>query len=267
MAAGLSELEARRIFEHPGLPLLDCHGEAWVAERSDVELVRVWASGHVNRRAAAKEIGITSATLAVLQSGGLMKAAIPGERSRASFYSRVELLALVDKATQGASVVSAVPEGSRLLGDFRRSQVSVSFLVAGLVRGGLDCTGVVAGMAGLSGICIREVNQSELRFEQAGGTAAVEVRSTVVKAIEQGMTLRQAASKFGVPPASAGRWARSAGVTRLRIEEFREDIAAAVRADVDMTMRGLANMLWEKHGVKFSGTTVWRHLRRAGLGT
>jgi hypothetical protein len=265
VAAGLSEPETRRIFEHLGLPLLDCRGDAWVAERSDVELAREWAAAHFNRRVAAKELGIKSATLASLQKDGLVKAVIPGDRSRPTFYSRAELLTLLKQATRGASAVSSVPDGSRVLGDFRRSQVSVCFLVAGLASGRLECSGLLEGMPGLSGICIRDPNHSELRSEQSGGSAAVELRAAVVAAIDRGTPLRKAAIQFGVASATAGRWARAAGVARVRIEDFQEEIAAAIQVDVDVSVKKLVKVLWQEHGAKLSSTTVWRYLRREGI--
>jgi len=105
-----------------------------------------------------------------------------------------------------------------------------------------------------------------------------DLRIRLIVAVEAGMSRRAAAERFGVAVASAIRWVRawrSTGATRAkpqggdqrsyRIEAFRDVILAKVKAQVDITLVELAELLRTEHGAAFAPSTIWRFLDRHGI--
>ncbi len=102
-----------------------------------------------------------------------------------------------------------------------------------------------------------------------------DLRERLVAAVEDGMSCREAAEQFGVAPSSAvkvvGGWRRTGsyeprpqgGDRRSgRIEAFAVEIIGWIRAEVDMTLAEMAERLAERHGERFSQSTIWRLLAR-----
>ena len=103
---------------------------------------------------------------------------------------------------------------------------------------------------------------------------SVDLRSRVVEAIEQGLSRRQAADRFGVSAASAIRWhaqfraeghvtPRAQGGDRKsgRIEAEAEFILGEVAAASDITLNELKVKLAER-GENFGIGTLWRFFER-----
>lgn len=103
---------------------------------------------------------------------------------------------------------------------------------------------------------------------------SVDLRSRVVEAIEQGLSRRQAADRFGVSAASAIRWhaqfraeghvtPRAQGGDRKsgRIEAEAEFILGEVAAASDITLNELKVKLAER-GENFGIGTLWRFFDR-----
>ena len=102
-----------------------------------------------------------------------------------------------------------------------------------------------------------------------------DLRSRLIAVVNGGMSRRAAAERFGVSAASAVRWVhawRTTGATRAkpqggdqrshRIEAYRDNILAAIDAQVDITLVELAEMLCREHGISFAPSTIWRFLDR-----
>jgi len=97
----------------------------------------------------------------------------------------------------------------------------------------------------------------------------------VVKAINGGMSRRQAAARFDVGPATAVRWAKRVETTgdvapmkmggdrrSQRIEAHAAFILGEIKAKPDTTIMELRDKLRERHGLAFGYGTVWRFLAR-----
>ncbi len=107
---------------------------------------------------------------------------------------------------------------------------------------------------------------------------SMDIRKKVLKAIERGMSRRQAAARFDIGPATAVRWAKRVETTgevaplpmggdrrSQRIEAHADDILAPIEAKPDMTIKELREKIRERHGVGFGYGTVWRFLARHGI--
>ena len=103
---------------------------------------------------------------------------------------------------------------------------------------------------------------------------SVDLRSRVLAAIDEGLSCRQAAARFGVSAASAIRWAarrrsggdirpRPQGGDRLsrRTEAHAGLIQAALDAVPDITLAEIKARLAEQ-GAAVSITALWRYFRR-----
>jgi len=97
----------------------------------------------------------------------------------------------------------------------------------------------------------------------------------VIAAVDGGATRHAAAERFGIGVATAIRWLRAwrdegrltalpmgGDVRSHRIEAFGDVILAAVKAQKDITLAELANMLHHNHGASFASSTIWRFLDR-----
>jgi transposase len=104
---------------------------------------------------------------------------------------------------------------------------------------------------------------------------SMDIREKVVKAIEDGMSRRQAAARFDIGPATAVRWAKRIETTgevaplkmggdrrSQRIEAHADFILAHIEKKPDMTIMELREKIKERHGVGFGYGTVWRFLAR-----
>ena len=105
-----------------------------------------------------------------------------------------------------------------------------------------------------------------------------DLRTRVVRAVEDGMSRRAAAERFGISVASAVRFVkewRQSGTTRAkpqggdqrsqRIEEHHEAIMSAIEAKPDMTLVELSEMLKSERGMSFAPSSIWRFLDRHGV--
>jgi transposase len=106
-------------------------------------------------------------------------------------------------------------------------------------------------------------------------TLSQDLRSRLITAVESGLSRRAAARRFEVGVATAIRWVReyrTTGATTAkrkggdrrshRIEAFHTIIDQAIKAQVDITLVELAEMLHRHHGVSFAPSTIWRFLDR-----
>jgi transposase len=105
-----------------------------------------------------------------------------------------------------------------------------------------------------------------------------DLRTRVVQAVEDGMSRRAAAERFGISVASAVRFVkewRQSGATKAkrqggdqrsqRIEEHHEAIMSAIEAKPDMTLVELSEMLKSERGASFAPSSIWRFLDRHGV--
>ncbi|WP_156510687.1 IS630 family transposase [Labrenzia sp. OB1] len=105
-----------------------------------------------------------------------------------------------------------------------------------------------------------------------------DLRRRLVVAVENGMSRRSAAKRFGVAPSTAIRWvnqwfqeghvepARQGGDNRSqRMEAHADEVLALIDATPDITLAELAEHLEKTHGLRVSQSTVWRLLDRHGM--
>jgi transposase len=105
-----------------------------------------------------------------------------------------------------------------------------------------------------------------------------DLRSRVIAAVDDGLSRRAAAARFGVAAASAVRWVREwqeSGVTRAkpqggdkrsrRIEAYRDVILGAIDTQVDITLVELTELLRSEHDAVFAPSTIWRFLDRHSM--
>lgn len=93
---------------------------------------------------------------------------------------------------------------------------------------------------------------------------SVDLRLRVVEAVENGLSRRAAAERFGVSAASAVRWVEEWHKTG-RVEALGGEILGALKAKVDVTLDEVAEMLGDRHGVWFARSTIWRFLDRHAM--
>lgn len=105
-----------------------------------------------------------------------------------------------------------------------------------------------------------------------------DLRVRLIGAVEDGVSRRAAAERFGVAPATAVRWVQSWRETgridprpqggdkrSRRIEAHAEDLLALIGETPDVTLNEMAEHLREAHGLHVAASTVWRFLDRHGL--
>ena len=106
---------------------------------------------------------------------------------------------------------------------------------------------------------------------------SVDLRERVLAAIDEGMSCRGAAARFGVSAASAIRWralSRQTGDVRPgplggdrrsgRIEAQSEVILGLIESKPDVTLAEIEAALAER-GVVVSSTSIWRFFDRRGI--
>jgi len=104
---------------------------------------------------------------------------------------------------------------------------------------------------------------------------SMDIREKVMKAIEGGMSRRQAAARFDVGPATAVRWAKRVEITgdvaplkmggdrrSQRMEAHADFMLEQLEEKPDLTIMELREKLRERHGLGFGYGTVWRFLAR-----
>ena len=102
-----------------------------------------------------------------------------------------------------------------------------------------------------------------------------DLRSRVIAAVESGSSRHAAAERFGIGVATAIRWLRAwreegrstalpmgGDVRSHRIEAFGEAILSAIKAQKDITLAELADLLRRDHAASFASSTIWRFLDR-----
>ena len=102
-----------------------------------------------------------------------------------------------------------------------------------------------------------------------------DLRVRVIQAVEEGMSRRGAAERFGISAASAVRFVREwreSGTKRAkrqggdrrshRIEAHREFILSVLEAKPDLTLEEIAKMLESERAASFAPSSIWRFLDR-----
>lgn len=105
----------------------------------------------------------------------------------------------------------------------------------------------------------------------------IDLRSRVLAAVDEGLSCRRAAERFGISASSAIRWAalrRAGGDARPKPQggdrlshrtEAHASLIAAALADVpDITLPELKERL-ARQGATTSVTALWRYFRRHGI--
>ena len=105
-----------------------------------------------------------------------------------------------------------------------------------------------------------------------------DLRRRVAAAVDDGMSRRGAAKRFGIAPSTAIKWVRAwqrTGCYRprpqdgdrrsQRIEARAETVLALVEETPDMTLAEIAAHLESEHGLRVSQSTVWRFFHRRGI--
>ena len=105
-----------------------------------------------------------------------------------------------------------------------------------------------------------------------------DLRRRVAAAVDDGMSRREAARRFGIAPSTAIKWVwawrltgsyrpRAQGGDRRsqRIEARAETVLALLEETPDMTLAEIAAHLESEHGLRVSQSTVWRFFLRRGI--
>jgi transposase len=105
-----------------------------------------------------------------------------------------------------------------------------------------------------------------------------DLRKRVIEAVDDGMSRRAAAERFGIGPSTAIKWVkrwretgsraprRSGGDVRShRIDACGRTIMALVEQTPDMTLAEIADHLAQRHGLRVAPCTVWRFFARHGV--
>ena len=105
-----------------------------------------------------------------------------------------------------------------------------------------------------------------------------DLRRRVVTAVDDGMSRREAARRFGIAPSTAIKWVWAWCLTGScrprpqggdncshRIEAQAAAVLALVEETPDMTLAEIATHLEGEHGLRVSQSTVWRFFHRRGI--
>ena len=105
-----------------------------------------------------------------------------------------------------------------------------------------------------------------------------DLRHRVISAVDEGMSRRAAAERFGVAASTAVRWVdlwrqtgsalpRPQGGDKRshRIEAHADEILVLVDETPDMTLAEIAAHLEQVHGLRVAQSTVWRFFERRGI--
>ena len=107
---------------------------------------------------------------------------------------------------------------------------------------------------------------------------SLDLRERLISAVDDGMTRRAAAERFGVAASTAiewvDRWRRTGDIRPQpqggdyrshRIEAHAGEILRLIGETPDITLAEIAAHLDETHGLKVAQSTVWRLLDRHGM--
>jgi transposase len=106
---------------------------------------------------------------------------------------------------------------------------------------------------------------------------SMDLRLRIVRAVEQGSSIRQAARRFAVSPSAAIKLmqrvrttgsaapARYGGHRRRVLEPHATDLCSLVEATPDLTLADLQTELQRRCGVQAGLSTIHNALRRLGL--
>ena len=107
---------------------------------------------------------------------------------------------------------------------------------------------------------------------------SLDLRERLISAVDDGMTRRAAAERFGVAASTAiewvDRWRRTGDIRPQpqggdyrshRIEAHAGEILRLIEETPDITLAEIAAHLDETHGLKVAQSTVWRLLDRHGM--
>jgi len=107
---------------------------------------------------------------------------------------------------------------------------------------------------------------------------SIDLRERLISAVEEGMSRRSAAKRFGVAASTAIKWVeqwRRTGDVRPRpqggdyrshrVEAHAGEILTLIEEKPDITLGEIAMHLDETHGVEVSPSSVWRLLDRHGM--
>jgi transposase len=111
-----------------------------------------------------------------------------------------------------------------------------------------------------------------------GSPLSEDLRVRVIRAVEDGLSRRQAAERFGVGVSSAIRWVadwRGSGRTAAlpqggdqrssRIEAEADFLMARCEQQLDITLAELQELLLRERGVAVGIGTLWRFFDRRGI--
>ena len=103
-------------------------------------------------------------------------------------------------------------------------------------------------------------------------------RRVVVAVMEDGMSRRGAAQRFGIAPSTAIKlvdaWQRTGSYRpgrqggdrrSQRIEAYATAVLALIEETPDLTLAEIATHLEDAHGLRVSQSTVWRFFHRRGI--
>lgn len=107
---------------------------------------------------------------------------------------------------------------------------------------------------------------------------SMDLRERLVSAVENGLSRRSAAKRFGVAPSTAIKWVdqvkrtgsvqprRQGGDKRSHhLEVHADEILALVKKDKDLTLAQLVEYIEQTHGLRVAQSTVWRLLDRHNM--
>jgi len=104
-----------------------------------------------------------------------------------------------------------------------------------------------------------------------------DLRIRVVRAVDNGLSRRGAASRFSVGVSSAIRWPalwQSEGIVRaepgkkncrLKLSPHKDWLLALIKETPDLTLEEIRKQLFEKHAMTCSVSSVWRFFDTHGI--
>ena len=109
------------------------------------------------------------------------------------------------------------------------------------------------------------------------GALSVDLRLRVVRAIEEGLSTREAARRYSGGIATAGAWhrlwrrtnsvapGRQGHPVRSKLDPHEAFILGLVEAQKDITLAEIAERLGAERGVAVALSTVWHFFRKRGI--